>query len=126
MKCWKVVRISGGHRFSALIRDEFLMEYPRGAIVGAHPGTLGIFCFDDLKVAHRFALANLPVLYSQILQVRGIGWPSTPLRISSGRVGPVLRTFYGRTKLASYYPRGPAKTIPPASTICFQAVEVLT
>lgn len=119
MKCWKVVRDCGGKRWSAITESGFKLEYPKGEVVEAYPGTLGIFCFRDVEVAQSFVAANVCTAKRQILCVRGIGASSVPEVVCAGSSKMPLLTFYDHPALAYKAP-------PPAGTVCFQKVEVLT
>jgi len=111
MKAYKVVEKT--ERSSCIASGEYKLYYPKGEIVEAPKGTMGIFCFETLKDAKDFAEKG-----DMILKVEGIGKPYKPDFVVSIRY-PEYFTKY--KKLDDYY-----KEEVREGTICFKKVKVLT
>jgi len=111
MKVYKVVEKP--KRSSCTVGGEYKLYYPKGEIVEAPKGTMGIFCFETLKDAEEFAIEG-----ELILEVEGIGTPYKPDFIVNIKY-PKYFTKY--KKLDDYY-----KVEVRKGTICFKKVKVLT
>jgi len=111
MKVYKVVERT--ERTSCIASGEYELYYPKGAIVEAPKGTMGIFCFETLKDAEDFAKKG-----ERILEVEGIGESYKPNFVVSLRYPEYFRKY---KNLGDYCKKRPIK-----GTICFKKVKVLT
>jgi len=111
MKAYKVVEKT--ERSSCIAGGEYKLYYPKGAIVEAPKGTMGIFCFETLKGAKAFA-ENGEI----ILKVKGIGKPYKPDFVVSLRYPEYFKKY---KRLDDY-----CKEEALVGTICFKKVKVLT
>jgi len=111
MKVYKVVKKQGIRRVSCWASEKFKLYYPKGAVVEAPKGTMGIFCFKKLKDAKRFAWED-----ELIIEVDGIGKPYRPCFVCSLQ----QEHWYNMYKKVS------RKYKSPKGTICFPKVKVLT
>jgi len=100
-------------RSSCIASGEYKLYYPKGEIVEAPKGTMGIFCFETLKDAEEFAEKG-----DLILEVEGIGKPYKPNFVVSLRYPEYFKKY---KKLDDY-----CKEEPIEGTICFKKVKVLT
>jgi len=111
MKVYKVVKRA--ERSSSVASGKYRLYYPKGAIVEAPKGTMGIFCFETLKDAQDFAFN-----YEIIIEVNGIGEPYEPDFAVDIRYP---KYFIKYRELGDCY-----KERVPKGTICFKKVKVLT
>jgi len=111
MKVYKVVKRA--ERLSSVVSGKYRLYYPKGEIIEALKGTMGIFCFKTLKDARDFAFD-----YDIIIEVEGIGEPYEPDFAMDIRY-PKYFTKY--KELGDCY-----KEKVPKGTICFKKVKVLT
>jgi len=100
-------------RVSIYAEGRYQREYPKGAIVKAEPGSIGIFVFAFRKDAENFVRVHRGI----IIRVLGIGIPCSPKMISMGQAEADLDHWYSYDCAhISFAPEG---------TIAFEAVEVL-
>jgi len=122
---FKVVAINGiicGRRFSAFAEGNYALDYPRGAIVRAREGTLGIAVFETWKQADDFRVSYE---YQEIVRVRPIGRGKVVKYIASVSCEADLDVFYEYREKQAAFRRYSVKREVPPGTIFYPAVEVL-
>ena len=118
---WKVVHKRKGKRLSAIVSEgcKYCLEYPKGKIVKAPEGTLGVFCFREKEDAQKFLASEF---YSAspwiIIKVKGIGKEVVPKVISTFITDECLDDFYNKNDDFT--------ELKLAGTVCYPAVKVLT
>jgi len=118
MKAYKVVTPT---RFSiSLGPGKYALRYPKGAIVEAPPGTLGIMCFKTLDRAR----AWVGLVPSVIIEVQGLTRPRFPRYICKSLLIWRIDTFYKirRSKKRLCDREFVGKV--PEGTVCFDKVKV--
>jgi len=118
MKAYKVVTPT---RFSiSLGPGKYALRYPKGAIVEAPPGTLGIMCF---KTPDR-ASAWVGPAPSLILEVQGLSNPRFPRFICNCLFSCYIDTFYKIRRSKKRLSNREFVRKVPKGTVCFDKVKV--
>jgi hypothetical protein len=94
-------------------QPDYCYQYPKGAIVEAKEGTMGIFCFDTFEHADDYL--NCSILRRYVVQVKGIDEQPLPEEIA---FSDTVLEFYHRKK-------GYGTQLPPDGTILFRAIVCL-
>ena len=113
---YKVVNNS---RESITVRNrKYRKIYEKGKIIRSDPNTLGIFCFENVEDAMRFACDD-----DIILKVKSIGRKKKPLRILHWEsiCEKYLDLFYSDEENSDLFD----VVFPPKGTVCYPEVEVL-
>ncbi len=123
-------KVTTESRGSALVRPnrrgKYFRQYFKGEIVRASEGSLGIFVFRKKSHAETF-LADMedtdPKQRYSILEVQCIGKKKTLKLVSAFcEKEKDLEAFYSRERLTNC----DYLDTPPAGTMCFEAVKVLS
>ena len=116
---FKVVHIeTRGFRTSAYAEGDYSLDYPKGAIVRARVGTLGVAVFQTRQQARRFTQCFSGFRTLRVIRVRPVG---------SGKAIKVLSYFTSAVSIDSFYQKDSRVETrkPPPGTIFYPAVEVL-
>jgi len=118
---FKVVTIdSRGRRESAFAGGRYSLEYPKGKVVRAKEGTLGVAVFETWEQAEDFRVSRL---CQKTIHVRPVGRGKTVEIICFAAHEEELDVFYSK----KYRDRKRDLTMKeiPTGTIFYPAVEVL-
>jgi hypothetical protein len=117
--CYKVVLADKANRrfTSMVVQGPFCLEYQLGEETETLPGTLGIFCFDDLETARHWWRHTIAPL--RLLAGKGED-PTRPRGVCHAGVVRSLAAWYERR--ARGVAPWPHSTVSPSShTICVRA-----
>ena len=111
---FKVVYVSNDDkRYSAFAKGKYNLYYPKGAIVRAREGTLGVAVFETRYQAESFQRRR-PY---EIIRVRPIG---------RGKIVDFIYRNQSETGLDKFYNKNLAPSmVSPCGTVFYPAVEVL-
>jgi len=112
---FKVVRLVNKRRVSLYAGGRYQREYPKGAIVEAEPGSVGLLAFEENEQAEEFATHHWGI----VIRVLGLEAPLFPKVLSVSQKEEKLDHFY------DYKNRGQETVVSPKGTIAFRKVEVL-
>jgi hypothetical protein len=102
------------------------LKYPKGEVVRAPEGSLGIMTFDSLARAESFSwlCRSERAAAVKILKVRPLGKGVRIKKVS--RLAPeYFKAFYKKRAKQKYDHRWVRTVDVPRGTICYKAVEVL-
>ena len=122
---FKAVRVIGKLRVSAFAKGYYYLDYPKGAIVRAREGTLGIAVFGRRSEAVKFCRVKFGNNSFEIVRVLPIGRGRNVKKVSRSQSAYMLDIFYGAVQNTQLYSDSFTSMLPPPGTIFYPAVEVI-
>ena len=123
-EAWKVVDIFNNSCITSWLSHKYRLHYPKGGLVKASPGTLGIMCFETKEYAADFVdwmnSHNSYLAGAKIKKVMGFGIPTRPTKIVKMSEEEFDKFYSGHPDYSD-----PPKSVVPEGTICFEEVVVL-
>jgi len=105
----------------SVVSGKYCLRYPKGKVVEAPSGTLGIMCFESFENVYNWCISKLHS--SRVIVVEGLSKPRRPRLVSAFTQEEDLdrhyKLRYRKTKLIDCLEA-------PEGTVCFDKVKVLT